>query len=196
MSETITTFFGDRRRETTAQPPMVPELTPEQAALVAEACSKSKVLWVRPSDGVRDHLAWHVWHDSAVYVIYGVDEQMLPVLDGATEVIVRSKDSGARLVRFLARAEVIPARTPEWDAAADALSAARLNAQNVSDQRERWATGCMISKLVPLRLLASGAGESDTPSGAASPPTTGATTNSWRPWHFGGRPQRRRGTVN
>ncbi len=194
-SESTTSFFGDRRRSAEPPPPLDPELTPEQAALIAETCSKSGVVWLRPSDGVRDQLAWHVWHADAVHVVYGVDEQMLPLLSGAVEVIARSKDTGARLVRFLARAELLTARSPEWEAAADALSAARLNARDTAGQRERWASGGLISRLVPVRMLESGAGDAGTPSGAAAPPRSGATTFSgWRPWHLGGRPLSRRGT--
>jgi hypothetical protein len=193
-AESITSFFGDRRRGDTPDVPLDPELTPEQAALIAETCSKSGVLWLRPSDGVRDQLAWHVWHDDAVHVVYGVDEQMLPLLSGAVEVTARSKDNGTRLVRFLARAELLEARSPAWESAADALSASRLNARDTAEQRERWASGGLISRLVPVRLLASGPGEQASPVGAEPPARTGATTANWRPWHLGGRPRQRRGT--
>ncbi len=194
-SESITTFFGDRRRTAAPPPPLEPELTPEQAALVAETCTKSGVVWVKPSDGVRFQLAWHVWHADAVHVVYGVDEQMLPLLSGAVEVIVRSKDTGQQAVAFLARAEVLPARSPEWEAAADALSASRLNARDTDEQRERWASGALISRLVPVRVLQAAPGDGATPSGAERVPENPATTTGRRPWHLAGRPERRRGTV-
>lgn len=194
-SESTTSFFGDRRRAAPPPPPLEPDLTPEQAALIAETCSKSGVVWVRPSDGVRDQMAWHVWHADAVHVVYGVDEQMLPLLSGAVEVTVPSKDTGSRSVRFLARAELLPAQSPEWIAAADALSASRLNARDTAEQRERWASGALISRLVPVRMLESGPGDSATPSYATRPARSGATTfTKWQPWHLGGRPARRRGT--
>jgi hypothetical protein len=194
-TESITTFFGDRRKGTSPAPPLEPELSPEQAALVAEACTKSGVVWVKPTDGLRFQLAWHVWHASAVHVVYGVDEQMLPLLTGAVEVIVRSKDTNGRVAAFLARAEVLPARSPEWEAAADALSAARLNARDSDEQRERWASGGLISRLTPVRLLQSTPGDDASPSGAAPVPPSAATTVGRRPWHLGGRPDQRRGTV-
>jgi hypothetical protein len=194
-TESITTFFGDRRRSVAPPPPLEPELTPEQSALVAESCTKSGVVWVKPSDGVRFQLAWHVWHADAVHLVYGVDEQMLPLLNGAVEVIVRSKDSGAQVVAFLARAEVLPARSPEWEAAAAALSAARLNARDTAEQRERWASGGLISRLTPVRLHRSAPGDDATPSGAVPVPPSPATTTGRQPWHLGGRPARRRGTV-
>ncbi len=194
-SDSITTFFGDRRRTAAPPPPLEPELTPDQAGLVAEACAKSGVVWVKPSDGVRFQLAWHTWHADAVHVVYGVDEQMLPLLTGAVEVIARSKDNGSHLVTFLARAEVLPARSPEWEAAANALSAARLNARDTDEQRERWASGALISRLTPIRLLRIAPGDDATPSGADTVPESPATTTGRRPWHLGGRPEHRRGTV-
>lgn len=194
-TESITTFFGDRRRSPQPPPPLEPELTAEQAALIAEACTKSGVIWVRPNDGVRFQLAWHVWHADAVQVVYGVDEQMLPLLTGAVEVIVRSKDTGSRVVAFLSRAEVLPARSPQWEAAADALSAARLNARDSAEQRERWASGGLISRLTPVRQLGVAPGDDTSPSGAEPVPPSGAATTGRQPWHLNGRPDRRRGTV-
>lgn len=193
-AEMTTNFFGDRRRDGTTEVSLEPELTPEQAALVAEVCSKSGVVWVRPADGVRDQLAWHTWHADAVHVVYGVDEQMLPLLSGAVEVTARSKDNGTRSVRFLARAELLQALSPAWEAAVNALSAARLNARDTDGQRERWASGALLSRLVPVRLLASGAGDVGTSTGSEPPARTGATTVTWRPWHLAGRPSHRRGT--
>jgi hypothetical protein len=189
-----TDFFGDRRHGTGDDVAIEADLSLDESALIAESCAKSNVIWIRPSDGVRDHLAWHVWHDDAVHVVYGVDEQMLPQLIGTVDVTARSKDTGARSVRFLARAEELTTGSPEWDTAADALSASRLNARDTDTQRERWATGCRICRLTPLRVVSAGAGDVDTPSGSRPPARTGATTISWRPWHLGGRPARRRGT--
>lgn len=194
MTAKVTDFFGDHRHGVSSDVTVEPDLSPDESALIAEACSKSNVIWVRPSDGVRDHLAWHVWHADAVHVVYGMDEQMLPQLAGTAEVTARSKDNGARSVRFLARAEVLTAGSPEWDAAADALSASRLNARNTDTQRERWAAGCQICRLTPLRMVTAGAGDAETPSGSRTPALTGVTTMTWRPWHLSGRPARRRGT--
>jgi hypothetical protein len=163
-------------------------LTAEQAALVAEACSKSGVLWVRTVGSSRHSLAWHVWHEGAAYVVYGVDEQMLPLMSGQIEVVVPSKDSGARLVTFVAQADILPARSPEWEAAADALAAARLNTRDAATQRDRWASGTLVTRLTPLHVVASGAGADGTPSGAAPAPEDGATTlTRHQPWHLRGR---------
>jgi hypothetical protein len=194
-TESITTFFGDRRRSAAPPPPLESELSGDQAALVAEACSKSGVVWVKPNDGVRFQLAWHAWHADAVHVVYGVDEQMLPLLSGAVEVIARSKDNGSQLVAFLAQAEVLPAGSPEWEAAADALSAVRLNARDTAEQRERWASGGLLSRLAPVRLQRVSPGDDASPAGATAVPPSPATTTGRQPWHLGGRPHQRRGTV-
>jgi hypothetical protein len=146
------------------------------------------VLWVRTAGSARHTLAWHVWHDNAAYVVYGVDEQMLPLISGQVEVVAPSKDSGARLVTFAAQADILPARSPEWEAAADALAAARLNTRDAGTQRDRWASGTLVTRITPLYLTASGSGGEDCPSFAAAAPVEGATTvTSHQPWHLRGR---------
>jgi len=169
-------------------PPPPPSLTPTSAALVAEACSKSGVLWIRPAGSSRHHLAWHVWHDDAAYVVYGVDEQMLPLVSGSVEVVVPSKDRGGRLVTFAAQADIVPARSPEWEAAATALAAARLNTRDAPTQRDRWASGTLVTRLTPLYVSASGAGDDRSGAGAVRAPEDGAVTvTRHQPWHFRGR---------
>jgi hypothetical protein len=163
-------------------------LTPAQTALIAEACTKSNVLWVRTVGSPRHSLAWHVWHEGAAYVVYGVDEQMLPLMSGQVEVVVPSKDSGSRLATFVAQADILPARSPEWEAAADALAAARLNTRDAGTQRDRWASGTLVTRLTPLHMVASGAGDDTSDSGATPAPDDGATTlTRHQPWHLRGR---------
>ena len=193
-SDATAGFFGDRRTGAAAPSlPRDPDLTSEQAALVAEACSKSGLVWLRPAGAARAVPAWHVWHEDAVHVVSGVDEQLLPLLTGVVEVTVPSKDSGARLLVVLARAELLPVRSPQWEAAADALSAKRLNAHDPATQRERWAAGTAVTRLVPLRLVTAGPGREDEPSGAAQPPpAAGTTRGDYAPWHLGGRLRRAR----
>jgi hypothetical protein len=165
-------------------------LSPVDAALIAEACTKSDLVWVRPLDEVRARGAWHVWHDDAVCVVYGTGEQMLPLLQGEVEVIARSKENGARVVTFVADAETVPAGTPEWDAAAFALAAARLNAHDPATQKDRWASGALIALLRPARVSAAGPGDDDSPSGAEPPPGGEGTTLGRRPYHAGSRQRR------
>jgi hypothetical protein len=175
---------------TSLTPPGLPPaaLSPTDAALIAEGCNKSNVLWVRTVGTTRHHLAWHVWHEGAVYVVYGVDEQMLPLMSGQVEVVVPSKDTRSRLVTFVAQADILPARSPEWESAATALSASRLNTSDPDTQHDRWASGTLVTRLTPLQVTAAGAGDDSTPSGAVTPPGSAATTvGEHQPWHLRGR---------
>ena len=165
-------------------------LTPVEAALVAEACTRSDLVWVRAGGEGRHHAAWHVWHDDAVCIVYGTGEQLLPLLSGEIEVVARSKDSGAQVIGFLAQVDTLTSRSPEWDAAAQALSAARLNAVDLPQQRERWATGALISLLRPVAVTVAARGTEDTPAGSAPPPGGPGTTLNRRPFHLGGRQRR------
>jgi hypothetical protein len=165
-------------------------LSPVEAALVAEACTRSDLVWLRPDGDSRHHAAWHVWHDDAVCVVYGTGEQTLPAFSGEIEVVARSKDSGAQVIAFRAQVDTLTNRTPEWDAAAQALSAARLNAADPAGQRERWATGTLISLLRPVAVTVAARGDDDSPSGSAPPPGGPGTTLQRRPFHLGGRARR------
>jgi hypothetical protein len=165
-------------------------LTPQDAALIAETCVRSDIIWIKGADADRHQAAWHVWYDDAVCVLFGVGEQMLPLLAGEVEVIARSKDTGARLVRFVATAEQLPASGPAWQGATAVLAGKRLNAEDPAGQRSRWASGVIVTLLRPTSLLASGGGDDDTPSGAAPPPGGPATTIGRTPFHLGGRRRR------
>jgi len=165
-------------------------LSPVDAALIAEACTKSDLVWVRPLDEPRPRAAWHVWHDDAVCVVYGTGEQMLPLLAGEVEVMARSKENGSRVVTFVADAETLATGTPEWEAAVFRLAASRLNAQDPATQKERWASGALVTLLRPARVSAAGPGDDDAPSGAEQPPGGPGTTLTRRPYHAGSRRRR------
>jgi hypothetical protein len=165
-------------------------MSPVEAALVAEACTRSDLVWVRPDGAARYQGAWHVWHDDAICIVYGAGEQSLPLLTGLVEVLVRSKDTGAEVVAFTAHVDALTGRTPEWEAAAAALSAARLNAPDLEEQRERWATSAVVSLLRPVAVSVAAWGDDDTPSGAIAPPEGAGTTLTRRPFHFGTRARR------
>ena len=165
-------------------------LSPVDAALVAEACSRSDLVWVRPAGTPHPRAAWHVWHDDAVCVVYGTGEQMLPLLEGRVDVIARSKETGARVVEFVAEAQTLTARTPEWAAAAKELAAARLNATDHESQVDRWASGALITLLRPVAVTAAGAGDDHAPSEAQPPPRGSGTTVRRRPFHLGRRKRR------
>jgi hypothetical protein len=175
-------------------------MSPVEAALVAEACTRSDLVWVRPAGAARYQGAWHVWHDDAICLVYGAGEQSLPLLSGVVEVVVRSKDTGAEVVAFIAQVDTLTSRTPEWDAAAAVLSAGRLNTADAGEQRERWATSAVVSLLRPVAVTVAAWGDDDTPSGASAAPEGPGTTLTRRPFHFGTRARRalrlrrRRGT--
>jgi hypothetical protein len=164
----------------------------QQAALLAEAANKSGLLWV-DVPGDRAWPAWHVWVEGAAYVVSGPGEQTLPALPDDVVLVLRSKDTGGRLLRVPARAEPLTPQDPRWEPATDALKAARLNAPS-GDVVGRWAAEATVTALVPQLPLLEGPGRYDDASGAAAPAPTPATTRTWQPWHFKGRPKRRRGT--
>ena len=170
----------------------VPRLTPVEAALIAETCSRGEVIWVRPPDEPRHHAAWHVWHEDGPVLVYGVGEQMLPLLSGEVEVVARAKETGARLVTFVAYARTLTPGSAEWEAATTELAAHRLNATDPAGARERWASGGLVTALRPLWLVRSGTGEDDAGSGAQPPARGPATTLTRRPFHLGRRRRRAR----
>lgn len=158
------------------------------SALLAEAASKSGVIWVEVP-GERAHAVWHEWVDGAFLVVSGPGEQHLPWLPEEVTVALRSKDTGARLLRVHARVERVDPGTDDWAQAAETLRAGRLNA--VGDVLSRWAAECTIHRIRPY---GSPADSFDAPTGEderSAPPGSAGTTATWRPWHLRGRPQRR-----
>jgi hypothetical protein len=120
------------------------------AALVAEAARKSRVCWVA-WDAHAPRLVWHVWHDGALVVLSGAD-QPLPGIDvvGTATVVMRSKDTGGRLVSWTGTVEVVEAGTERWDEHAAALLAVRLNLTDPPAALAEWRAGARIVRLRPL----------------------------------------------
>lgn len=121
-------------------------------SLIEEGAKKSGVLWV--SLAGRDRLAWHVWHDGAIYLVTGGGEQALPGLAESSRVRVtlRSKDNGAELVSFEADVAPVDQSAPsETEAGAlAALVKERLNASDATGLAGRWAaSGASIVRLTP-----------------------------------------------
>jgi hypothetical protein len=159
-------------------------------ALFAEAATKSGLMWVQPP-GDRAWPFWHAWADDTVYAVSGPGEQTLPWLPAEVHLILRSKDTGGRLLTVQATVQEIGPADQGWVAATDALRAGRLNAPD--DAVERWARECTVRALRPFGTPVEAPGSYPTTSGAAPVPPTEATTANWRPWHWRGRPRRRRG---
>jgi hypothetical protein len=168
-----------------------PAFGPDELALVAEGCSRSGVVWVKPPGAERHRLVWHVWHGGAVLVVCGGGEQELPPLSGVVEVVVPSKETRARLATVLMRARTLAPGTREWGEAVTVLAAKRLNERDPAEQRDRWARSATVVRLEPVRIEHSGRGTPDAPSGAVRPPADGSTTGR-RPWHWRGRAAARR----
>ncbi|RJL33462.1 hypothetical protein [Bailinhaonella thermotolerans] len=118
-------------------------------ALIEEAAKKSGVIWIALD---RPRIAWHVWHEGAIYVVTGGREQHLPGLPEATSVrvILPSKDSRAALGDVEAEVTVIPPGSEEWETMAPLLAKNRLNATDAEHQPTRWAEESHLIRLKPL----------------------------------------------
>lgn len=167
-------------------------IAPVEAALIAQVCTRSDVVWLRPVLEKRHHLVWHVWHDDSICVVAGQGEQDLPALSETVEVTARSKETGARVVTFLARARALDPGSQAWQDAAQALSAARLNQPDTSDQLQRWASAATIWQLRPVNVLSAVSGDDTTPDERAAPPRGPGTTLTRTPFHLGRRTRRAR----
>ncbi|WP_235529068.1 hypothetical protein [Phycicoccus sp. Root101] len=173
------------------QPGTAPASPPlNVTALFAEAASKSGLMWVQPP-GDRAWPFWHAWAEDTVYVVSGPGEQTLPWLPEEVTLVARSKDTGGRLLTVSASVREIRPDEERWAVATDALKAGRLNA--AADALDRWARECTVRALTPYGAPLEAPGSYDTGSGAAPVPVSEATTSTWRPWHWRGRPRRRRG---
>ncbi|SDG92103.1 hypothetical protein SAMN05421505_109121 [Sinosporangium album] len=118
-------------------------------SVIEEGAKKSGVLWISLPGSRRPRLAWHTWHDGAIYVVTGGPEQRLPGLAEADRVRVtlRSKDNGSRLTEFDARVEVVDqSASPE---AVAALAKDRLNAPDAATLTDRWARSATVVRLTP-----------------------------------------------
>ena len=179
--------------------PEVPPAPVNVTRLIHEAATKSGLLWVRLPDG-GTHPVWHVWHDDgddrgtgpAAYVVSGPGEQPLPWLPDEVELILRSKDTGGRLVTVHATVREVTPEDAGWDAAVDVLRPERLNA--VGDTAERWRQSCTIHLLTPHGRLVEGPGSYGDGSGRAPVRPVATATSGWRPWHWRGRADARRNT--
>jgi hypothetical protein len=165
-------------------------------ALIEESAKKSSLVWLTAQDAkgakpAPSQALWHVWLDGAVTIVAGGAEQPLPTFatpGKVVEVCVRSKDKGSRLVTWLGQVDILAPGAPEWEAAAAALHAERLNLPEGDKYLERWAAESTILRLKPF-------GEplpQPTGSGAVRPVDSDATTLGRQPKMIGGVPRRSR----
>ncbi|MGL5866389.1 MAG: hypothetical protein ACRCYX_11065 [Dermatophilaceae bacterium] len=167
--------------------------------LIHEAASKSGVLWIRvPGGGT--HPVWFAWHDDGddrgtgpvAFVVSGPGEQHLPWLPERVEVILRSKDTGNRLLIANATTREVRPDSSAWEAAVEILRPRRLNA--VGDVAEAWRQGCVIHAIAPHGRLVEQPGRYADDDGAAPVHPARPATSGWRPWHWRGRARARRAT--
>ena len=92
-----------------------------------------------------------------------------------------------------ATATIIPPDSEHWDVATTALKGSRLNAP-AGDIIARWAIDNTVYALTPHGEALDGPDNHAEDSGVAQPAQTPATTRTWQPWHYKGRPKWRRGT--
>ena len=157
-------------------------------ALVTTLMEKSGVLWI-DIPGDRAWPAWYAWGDGTAYVLTGPGEQRLPWLPPEVALALRSQDSGGRLVKVRASAEVLGPASPDYESALTALQAGRLNA--APDAITRWRETCSVIALSPFGAPLETPEDLGAFAGRAVPASTPATTANWRPTHWRGRGKRR-----
>ncbi len=169
-------------------------------ALVEELCRKSAMLWLRPAGAARAQAVWHAWVDGAPHVVSGGLEQSLPTLPGGleladgteTDVTVRSKDTGGRVVTFRAVITTVLPGTEAYAVVATELHGKRLNASDGEEQPARWVRESRIVRLQPTGARSEGPGHVSHRSHAAEPPGSPAATRATLPFVLGRRATRRR----
>lgn len=167
--------------------PHGPDARATVGRLVAEATNKGGLVWIRPTGAPRSFPAWHAWIDTAAYVVVGGAEQPVPGLAEAqhAEVTVPSKDSGGRVVTWLADATQVVPESEEWHRVLPVLRAKRLNAVDGDGLPQRWARESVVIRLAPTGAVRELPGAMPTDSGAAPPAPTPATTSGRLPFVLG-----------
>ncbi|NUS72324.1 MAG: hypothetical protein HOQ05_02850 [Corynebacteriales bacterium] len=120
------------------------------ALLLAEAMKKASIIWVQ-TPGNAAQLLWTVWIDGAAYVVHGSGEQDAPELPdgGVCDVVVRSADNHAQILRWPARINTVSPGTEQWQTVVPTLLSKRLNLTDSDTAEERWATNARVSALTP-----------------------------------------------
>jgi hypothetical protein len=164
------------------------------AGLVAEATKKAGLVWITATGTHRARPAWHHWQDAAAYVLTGGSEQALPELAQASqaEVTVPSKDSGGRLISWIAGVTRVVPGSEEWLRVIPELTSRRLNALDSANQADRWARECTLLRLEPTGEVTQAPGAMSEDAGAAPPEATPATTSGPLPFVLGRARRRRR----
>jgi hypothetical protein len=129
-------------------------------ALVAELAKKTDTSWLHRPGEQRNHPVWHTWHDDALCVVSGGDEQPLPdPADGMgdgdlVEVVMRSKDNGGRLVTWVGTVSVVRPGDKRWRPVTEALVSDRLNLPDLATAADGWAAHSVVRRIVPTGAVA------------------------------------------
>lgn len=118
-------------------------------ALIAELARRTGVCWVRVEGHA--HPVWHAWCEGALCLVTGGGEQPLPeVVDGdRVEVVMRSKDTGGRLLTWVGGVSVVRPGQEGWAATTAALVARRQNLRDPATAAEDWARDSVVLRIVP-----------------------------------------------
>jgi hypothetical protein len=118
-------------------------------ALVAELARRTGVCWLRVAGAT--HPMWHVWSEGALCLVSGGAEQPLPdLVDGdRVEVVMRSKDTGGRLLTWVGRVSVVHPGDEAWAATTAALVDARLNLRDPATAPDDWARDSTVLRILP-----------------------------------------------
>jgi hypothetical protein len=152
--------------------------------LVSEAMKKAAVAWIGVADEP-SYAVWCLWVDDALYVVSGPGEQPAPGLARAPAVAVTARgDHGGRIVTWRARTERVRPGTELWRAIVPQLAGKRLNSPRTEDLAERWATECVVSRLVPTGDVAEAGPTLPDGSLAAPPPESPAVRATRKPFRL------------
>jgi hypothetical protein len=159
-------------------------------ALIAELGKKTSVCWLRYDESAgqdstpsRARAAWHLWYDDALHVVAGGDEQPLPGIANAerVEVVMRSKESGGRLLSWVGRVSVVRPSDEAWDEVTTALVADRLNLADLGTVKQEWADRSIVVRIDPTGELLEQPGDLSADAHNATPSETSATTRGALP---------------
>ena len=114
---------------------------------VEEATRKANACWVDLAEG--PHLVWHVWHDDALWLVCGGQEQALPGAVSGVAAVVTVRTRTGEVVQWTGELTVVDPSAPEWAAAVAVLHDKRCNAPDGEDQPLRWARESVVLRLRP-----------------------------------------------
>lgn len=125
---------------------------------IEDGLKRSDVIWVGVEEDSRPKTipAWFVYRQGKIYVLSriepGLDEQSVPGLPGAPEMLVvtRRKGRETSLERFWAAVRILPPG-PEYEQIAGFLADRRRDRHGPPQQAiARWRNTCLIAELTPV----------------------------------------------